>query len=238
MGSGGAERVVANLANYFSSIYKYEISIIIVSGRKRESFYSLSNQVSLSAICENETKKVKPSQRIKRLKKAILEIKPDLVISFLSHVSIYTHFALRRTSIPHIVSERNDPTQFPKSRIAKMLRNIAFRNAAKVVCQTNMAKEYFSKKIQNKTVIIFNPVVDNIEYNSASRYEKTIVATGRLEAQKNYFCLLDAYNLFRKNHSDFTLSIYGEGSLKNDLVLYANKNNIIGVIIILYLYYR
>lgn len=229
MGSGGAERVVANLANHFSSVYKYEVSILIVSGRKKESFYLLNEQVSLIAICENELKRVKARQRIKRLKRIITEMKPDLVISFLPHVSIYTYLALRRSSIPHIVSERNDPTRFPKGRIAKILRNIAFKNASGVVCQTNMAKDYFSKKIQSKSVVIFNPVVDGIDYNVSDEFVKTIVATGRLEPQKNYFCLLQAYNLFHKIHPDYNLRVYGDGSLKNKLIHYVDTNDIVGV---------
>ena len=229
MGSGGAERVVANLANYFSSTYKYDVSIIIVSGREKNSFYQLNDEVSLYAICENEPKKVKAFQRIKRLKRAILEIKPDLVISFLPHISIYSHFALRRTRIPHIVSERNDPTQFPKSKVAKLLRNYVFKRASAVVCQTNMAKAYFSKKIQNKTTIIFNPVSDYVEYHAYEKYDKTIIATGRLEPQKNYYCLLDGFNLFKKEHPDFALRIYGSGGLKDNLCEYIGKNNILGV---------
>ncbi len=53
---------------------------------------------------------------------------------------------------------------------------------------------------------------------------KEIVAIGRLEKQKNFHLLIDAFALFQKAHSDYVLTIYGQGSLKEELERYAKHN--------------
>ena len=51
-----------------------------------------------------------------------------------------------------------------------------------------------------------------------------IVAIGRLERQKNFALLLDAFADFvKKGHDDYTLEIYGEGSLRDQLCAQAER---------------
>ena len=87
------------------------------------------------------------------------------------------------------------------------------------VFQTEDARHYFDKRIQNKSVVIPNPIKEtfirrNI-YNG--KKDKIIINIGRLETQKNQELLIDAFNDVKDEFPDYNLYIYGEGTLKEKL---------------------
>jgi GalNAc-alpha-(1->4)-GalNAc-alpha-(1->3)-diNAcBac-PP-undecaprenol alpha-1,4-N-acetyl-D-galactosaminyltransferase len=53
--------------------------------------------------------------------------------------------------------------------------------------------------------------------------EKKLVYVGRLESGKGLHCLLQAFAILLKREGDFTLSLIGEGSLKDDLQQYSQQ---------------
>lgn len=53
-----------------------------------------------------------------------------------------------------------------------------------------------------------------------------IVIVGRLHPQKNHKLAIDAFGLFLKKHPSYSLSIYGEGPLKNEIQSYIDSKNL------------
>ena len=45
--AGGVERVVTVKANYFAEVLGYDVKIIVTEGKDKESFFPLSNKVSV-----------------------------------------------------------------------------------------------------------------------------------------------------------------------------------------------
>lgn len=226
MGSGGAERVVSNLSHYFAEKGN-AVSIIMVSTREKKSYYTLNDKINLIALCEGYNKKVKPFKRVKLLKKAIECCNPEVVISFLPHVNVYTRWALFKKRIPHVVSERNNPYTDPKSRTLKFLKERVFKKADGCVFQTKDAKKYFDGKINGKGVVIYNPL--NLNWKPEKfdfEREKKVVAVGRLQPQKNFNLLLNAFREFSLNCQDYVLEIYGDGVEKQNLEQKAKDLNI------------
>ncbi|MCX6382267.1 MAG: glycosyltransferase family 4 protein, partial [Armatimonadetes bacterium] len=62
-------------------------------------------------------------RRVRILRKAILDTKPDVVISFLSRLNVITLLAMKPYNIPVLVSERTDPAQRSIGRVWEYLRN-------------------------------------------------------------------------------------------------------------------
>ncbi len=212
MGSGGAERVVANLTDFFIEKGN-NVSIIMVSTNQKKSFYKLNDKVCLTALCEGYEKKIKPIKRVKLLKKAIESCKPDIVISFLPHVNVYTGWAIRGKKTPHIVSERNNPFTDPKDKILRKLKERAFKKADGCVFQTGDAKKYFEGKLKGRSIVIHNPInLGWIPKDFNFEREKKVVSVGRLQAQKNFPFLLKAFNEFTVENKDYVLEIFGEGA--------------------------
>ncbi len=78
-------------------------------------------------------------------------------------------------------------------------------------------KEFGSSNIQIRP----NWVEKNRYLEFDKRHDKKIVSIGRLEKQKNFEYLIESFK-----NSDFEIDLIGEGSLKREIDLCANKNNV------------
>lgn len=215
MGSGGAERVVASLANAFFSI-ENRVSIIMVSTSDVRSFYTLKKGIKVMSALPPD-KKASKKCRVLRLREAILEINPDVVIAFLPHVIIYTYFAIKKLRIPFVVSERNDPASHPW--LMKYLNRFIFNRADFCIFQTRDALSWYGKRVSKKSCIVPNPLSADIKFTpyaartNEDKGELTIVSVGRLVPQKNFPLLLEAFSRLLPRYPKLRLTIYGDGPL-------------------------
>lgn len=216
MTSGGAERVIAQLANYFVA---HGICCRIITTDNREVMYSLNEKVKVVPIGEkSDNKVIDRVQRYKAIRKLVLLEKPDVVLSMPEDTGIYVILALLGTGIPVYVSERNNPWVMPDVKVTRFLRKVAYPFATGLIFQTEMAKSFFSPKIQKKGIVLQNPVdATRIPEPYAGKREKRFVAVGRLEPQKNFPLLIKAFAEFNKEEPDYKLTIYGEGREREKL---------------------
>ena len=225
MGPGGAEKVISALSNEMSDCIN--VYIIGVADRKApESFYSLDEKVKYLTLSNESGKRINSLKRILALRKLILNIKPDVVVSFLPNANIYTWLSLIFTGIPYITSERNNPRVNPKGKIERFLKKISFVFSSGSVFQTQEAMDYYPNKVKNKSTIIKNPIVVKQTPKPVVR-KKVVLAVGRLTEQKNYKCLIDAFLQFnQQKNNEYILKIYGDGILKKELLDYCGFKNI------------
>ena len=207
MTSGGAERVVSVLSNSFVD-KGHSVTIVMVSASKKESFYKLNPKIQLVALCENFNKKVKPFKRIGLLKSFLTSFNPDIVIAFLPHICIYTFLALRKTNIPFVLSERNDPNQY--NPLYKLALKYVFHKAGGCVFQTRDALKWYKFDETDKARIIYNPVLMP-QFDENIEKEKRIIFVGNNSSAKNAIMAIRAFQIFHMQHPDFYLRIYGEG---------------------------
>lgn len=233
MSKGGAERVIANLSNYL--IENNEISII--TSIKGNSYYKLKEKIKLYSLDEKKQERNFIKKNISRLRKMhylMKTIKPDIIISFLPEPSYRVLFLkIFNRNLRVIVSVRNDPNVEYKSLINRLIMKLLYPLADGFVFQTEEAQKYFSKKIQNKSVIIPNPINEEFicEPYSEER-EKTIVTVGRLEEQKNHKMLIDAFSKLPEQFNEYKLIIYGEGSLRRNLEEQVKNLNLVNRVLL------
>ena len=213
LGSGGAERVITTIANNMAQS-GYEICIILTANNQIN--YHLHDGVLLVKLdCENKYGHLKTMKRfiyrIIDIRNAIKTSNSDVIISFMSENNIDVCLATRGLNVPVIVSERNDPSIDPASRIKQIMRKFAYYRADGFVFQTPDAQAYFSTRIQNKSCIIFNPLTSQLPKPYTGIRDKRIVAVGRLHKQKNFPLLIDAFSEFVLRYPEYILEIYGEG---------------------------
>lgn len=224
MNSGGTERVVSILANNFVNKGN-DVTLLFASTANIKSFYSLSTNINIVTIIKNGRKCHKPFSRVRCLRKKICEINPDIVLSFLSHINIYTWLALRKTSIPYILCERNNPKTYSKT--IKILLKKAFNQSNGCIFQSSYAMNYYGERITKKSKVIFNPFdTDNFIPKIRSKNLKSIISIGRLVPQKRFDLLINAFEIFLKKHSDYVLHIYGEGPMKETLLKTISKKHL------------
>lgn len=214
--AGGAERVIAQLANYFD---EKAIDVSIVTINSSDVFYELRSNIKLYKIGKRSDNKLHDRYlRYKELRNLVKEIKPNTVLTMPEEIGVYVILALLGTRFPVYVSERNNPWVMPDVKATRILRKLMYPFAKGIIFQTEMAQSFFPKRIQNKGIVLDNPIdLDRIPLMYYGERQKIVSAVGRLEPQKNFNLLIEAFARFYKNHPDYKLVIYGEGSLKRKL---------------------
>lgn len=221
----GAERVIAQLSNYFASQGK-KCSIITLNDD--EVFYKLDPSISVLPVGQKSGNKVLDKLlRYRKVRQMVLQEKPDLVLSMPEEIAVYVLLALLGTKIPVYVSERNNPWVMPDVKVTRILRTLMYPSAKGVIFQTAMAKSFFPESIQNKGVVLKNPVdAQRIPHQHCGEREKVIVGAGRLSQQKNMPLLLKAFAGFSPRHPEYKLRIFGEGELREELTELARALNV------------
>lgn len=210
----------------------YNVTIILVSTGKRDSVYEVDKRISVVPLCEGYTKKVNFIKRVKLLTRCFKKINPDVIISFLPHICIYSFFASRRLKIPLICSERNNPNQY--NLLYKILLRKAFSYAAGCVFQTTEAMSFYGDKISKKSTIINNPINPKfLLFKSPQDRKKVIISAGRLEPQKQYDLLIESFYLFVNANPGYILKIYGNGSQKEHLMNLITKKQLINKVFLM-----
>lgn len=222
MFGGGAERVIAQLIKYLDNS---DIECILITVDNEEVFFEIPQTVNLIAIGKKSNNKIIDRLlRYKKIREVINDYRPDVVLSLPEDIGVYVIAALLGTGIPTIVSERNNPWVMPDKKITRILRNITYPFAKGIIFQTEMAMSFFSLNIQNKGVVLKNPIdISRIPAPHEAKREKIVVAAGRLDKQKNFSLLIRGFAEFQKLYPDYKLIIYGEGRERSELENLANS---------------
>ena len=222
LSNGGAERVVATLSAGLSEI-GYKITIVTIFDDKN--IYVTDNQIKIVSIKSDSKNKVLKSYKIvKNLRKHLHNA--DVVISFTAKINMYVILANSFLKKRIIVSERSDPSKNPANKITQQTRNFLYNYVDALVCQTPDALEYFPKGVQKKSVIIPNPLPDNLPNWNESKDNKTIITACRLNKVKNLPMLIRAFKLINDKRTDYKLKIYGTGEIREELLQLVYKLNL------------
>ena len=225
LSGGGAERVVAELA---SQMCKQGDCVKIIMVANTMVSYEVPKDVELIDCASPVMKKKGFSfiNRIHKIRSTIKNINPDVCISFTVGVNIYSILSCISLGTKLIISERNDPRFDPLDKISRVLRKMLYPFADRIVFQTNGEMCYFSKNIQDKSVIIPNPVNPNMPNPFEGKRRKAFVSAARLFPQKNIEMAIEAFSIVNKKYKDYSYEIYGEGPLLNDLKQYTEERNL------------
>lgn len=208
---GGAERVIATLANRFAAMGD-DVTILMTAGD--ECVYPLHKRVHLYSA--GQASHGNPAVQIKRLfrMRQYFRAHPDSrIVSFSTSINLFTIIAALGLPNRVIVSERNDPNRCSYRK----LRDLVYAFGQGFVFQTKQARGCFPAKIRNKGTVIPNPIRADLPAVFSGDREHKIAAAGRLEPQKNHMLLLEAFAGFHSNFPEYTLHIFGKGFLEQVL---------------------
>lgn len=227
LSKGGAERVVSVLASELTE-QGHEATVLIYF--KTENEYEVSENVKKVYLSEYESDydNMNYLKRLTALRKVAKTEKADFVIPFLSHVCIQTCVALFGTKYKIIQTVRNDPRTLPEGKIHRFLRDLFIKFSFKTFVQNENQKSYFDKQTGKKIFVLPNPVRgDLFDCQNKNDTDKTIIASaGRLNSQKNFFMLIDAFCKVYEEHKDLELRLYGDGELKEELEQHIKDKNL------------
>ena len=213
MRRGGAERVISILANNY---IKKGWNVDIITLLDDSNDYNLDNRVNIMPICQvSKSKLYQLPSWIFNIRKHVKENNPDIIVSFIARINIITILSCIGLNKKIIISERNDPKADGRGFLVKILTYMLYPLTNSIIFQTEWAKSCFPKYIQDKGIIIGNPV--NVSTDKKELGTKKIVAVGRLTEQKNHEMLINAFKKINDYSKEYKLYIYGEGGLREKL---------------------
>jgi glycosyltransferase involved in cell wall biosynthesis len=227
LGAGGAERVMATMANYWAE-KGWIVSLLTLDDGYQPPFYELHPTVAhhplgIAGISKNAWQRMLNNlRRVWALRIAIRASSPQVVISFLSELNILTLLATAALGIPVIVREAIDPHEHSIGKAWELLRRWTYPRAARVVVLGERSLTYFSSAVQNRARAIPNPATASAgsALNSViwrNGQSKKVIAMGRLEPQKGFDVLLTAFAGIASQYPEWSLEIWGEGSMRAEL---------------------
>lgn len=217
LGGGGAERVMANLANAFASD-GYDTTII--TSCRVDGEYCLNEKVKRLVLEEPELKQSRIRRnmgRIVKLRRICKEGNPDILISFMAESNFRAILATRFLPVRTLVSVRNDPCKEYPGMEGAFVGKVLLPMADGCVFQTKDAQQWFPRRLQKKSRVIYNAVNEDFYHIKRTPVRGEIVTCGRLAEQKNHELLIEAFSEVVENHPEAVLKIYGEGILHERL---------------------
>lgn len=195
----------------------HHISIINVNGRiMADSFSRLTIETYED---EPNIKLLALAHRFFRLRRFFHYHNNDTIVALSLPADIFAVLFGLTVRNKVVISERNDPAQYPQSKLYGRFRDLCFNFADACVFQTSDAMKHFSKRVQRRGVIIPNPINGKIpEYPLDRNTDKVVMSAGRLKEQKNFPMLIKAFAKFSNQYPEYTLEIYGDGPLKDELL--------------------
>lgn len=230
LAGGGAERAAVNLMNEFAARgLVTDLVLVRDEGEYRRQLDPRVRVVSLNTP--------KTALSIGRLARYLRVEKPSALVSFQTHVNVAALLAVRLSGreIPVVVSEQVDPTRYAQQHPSSLIR-AAFWMAPRVYAYATAVVGVSEGVVKawrrltglpaSKVVKIYNPVyrpeVQKLAVEDPGEpwledgEVPVILAVGRLDTQKNYPMLLNAFALTRRA-LDCRLIILGQGPLEDDL---------------------
>ncbi len=158
-------------------------------------------------------------RRIATLRKALVALAPDLVVSFVHATNVLTIQALSGTSIPVIVCEESEPSVAPDSRSWRLLRWWTYPAATRVIVHSSAAAAWFGRRLRHNIRVVPNVVVvppaDPVAGDRTR--DRLVLSVGRLGREKGYDLLIKAFAIAGRSRPGWHLKILGEGRERQSL---------------------
>ena len=215
-GAGGAERQIILLSNQLA-LRGHHVTLCVLAENK--STYPINKNVDIvDCTKEKGPGLVRIIYRLRYLRKLAKEVNPDVIINY-NLQSAYLSLTLPKKLRGKVVySERGDPYDEEYSGLLKIIRDYTVAHMDGLVFQSEGARDFFPIKIRNKSIVIHNSVNVPLDiYPIPAEREKRIVSVGRLHPQKNQKILIDAFASIAMMFPEYSLDIYGDGGLKENL---------------------
>lgn len=214
---GGTERVLIDIINEL--IKKgYNINIITMF-LSHDQFYRISENVKITLLYTQEsTLKSVLIKSILKLRKCIKSQCPDVFITVDNAFNIITIPALMGLDIFKISWEHFN-FNIPNNVAYRFGRYLALLFSEKIVVLTKQDKKSWDRNFlaRDKINQIYNPCIFPKSNHRPDFNLKRVIAVGRLEKQKGFDLLIDAWKMVDNQYPDWRLSIVGSGSERSAL---------------------
>jgi glycosyltransferase involved in cell wall biosynthesis len=232
---GGAERVLARLASHWAGAGR-QVTVITLDEQATDR-YPLHPQVrrvglGLSRVSHSPWEAVWSNlRRLRRLRQAIGDSQPDVVVSFTDHMNVLTLLASCGAPWPVLIAERSDPRHQRMNPVWERLRRWTYPRCSAAVVQTEAVASYVRGLVGHRPVLTISNGVsapDAIDQTAEPSVAPRpyLAAMGRLSHEKGFDLLIDAFAQIAGDHPDVDLKIIGEGPYRARLEEQASRHHL------------
>ena len=223
---GGIEKNFIILTKYFSNKnYKVEVLYSKISKnilsqidkkiilKKSKNYFKIFNKIFSTRI----------SNSINCFFYFILKLEKDensILVSMQDHpFSIMLAKIKKINCILRIANHPESSLKFFNNKIfffiKLFIKLFFYKYANGIICNSRSSALFLRNKIDNNIVTIYNPVV--LKKKKGKERKNFLLSVGRLEKQKNFIGLIDAFSIVLRKFPKFKLIIIGSGSEKKKL---------------------
>lgn len=243
---GGMERVLLNKVTYLSALPEWEVSVVTTDQHQRPSFYPFPEKVRMTDLEINYSddndkgiwKKItgylrKRKEHKRKLTALLLKEKPDIVVSlYPSESSFIPDIKDGSKKVLELHFNKFFRIQYGRKGIIGLIDRWRTRQDERIVRRfdkfvvlTNEDKGYWGD-LPNIEVIP-NAAI-HVSKNYSEVKNKRVIAVGRLDYQKGFDRLIQAWKLVQHTgrFSDWKLDIFGQGEWREMLQQMIDKQEL------------
>jgi glycosyltransferase involved in cell wall biosynthesis len=236
---GGAERQMAELANYLASAH-HEVTVVTLDRIERDTYKVKPSVQRIGLDLMSHSKNLVQAwlanrRRINKLRETFKELQPDIIVSFTDKMNILSLAAaasldLHRPQLgsprrcPVIIAEHSDPRHQRLSPLWETWRRFTYPKARCILALTDEISADLQQRFPSQDIRVLpnaielpNPPSQDVEKLRPSKPPYRAIAVGRLAKEKGFDKLIEAWQLSRNELTEWKLDIIGEGEQRQIL---------------------
>ena len=230
---GGAERQMAELANYFASAH-HEVTVVTLDRIERDT-YKVKPSVQRIGLDLMSTSTnllqawLANRRRIAKMRETLREIQPDVIVSFTDKMNILSLAAAASLDFHHperisprrcpvIIAEHSNPRHQRLSLLWETWRRFTYPKASCILALTDEIAAELRQRFPSQDIRVLpnaielpDPSSQDVEILRPSKPPYRAIAVGRLAKEKGFDQLIQAWQLSRNELTEWKLEIIGEG---------------------------
>ena len=220
LGTGGLERISCFVANTFRE-KDWRVVVLALfqqKGEKERSFQILDKDV---IVVEFDGKRDPVQHKYsaiktwrKMIRKATKEYKPDSILAMTFKVGSMVCLFAPKYAKKVTIREISDPKSKSRKQWVNNMTEFFTRKVKNIIFQTRWEKSCYHKKIQDKGVVIPNPLSIKVTDHGTFSAKKMFTLSRLSNYQKRLDVLIEGFALFHQKHPEYVLEIYGRGDDK------------------------
>lgn len=220
---GGAERVLVNLAQWWSDL-GLRVGIVTVSGSESDAYpvpptvkrFALGLEQPSSGIFSAMRNNF---SRVRTLRRILRQESPQVVIGFMTESNVLAILASIQLSFKVLAAERIHPPRHSTSLLWRWLRRLTYRWCDTVVAQTEVTGEWLRTHCSCPIRVIPNYVIWPLKTgvprvmpdDLLSTNERILLGVGRLSHQKGFDLFIRAFATLSHLCPEWKIVLAGTG---------------------------
>jgi GalNAc-alpha-(1->4)-GalNAc-alpha-(1->3)-diNAcBac-PP-undecaprenol alpha-1,4-N-acetyl-D-galactosaminyltransferase len=206
--AGGAEKVIAQLANEFSQFE--ELNVTVITLIKDAPFYHLNSNIKLvqpEFDHRQYSRLVFTLKTFRYLRSALKQTQPRTVLSFGGKYNAFVLLASRGLRIPVFISDRSRPT-ISYGKLLNVLNRFVYKSAHGIIAQTEQAREVLQKRLNHRNIAVIGNPIKIVNRGNVAR-ENIVLNVGRFIPSKHQDLLIEYFADLK--HDNWKLVLIGDG---------------------------